>query len=49
MHCKRIRDDTHYWRRVEGYVAEHTEARFSHGLCPQCEMTHFAEGKDDSP
>jgi len=36
-HCKRIRDDQNYWSRVEEYLTAHTEAVFSHGLCPECE------------
>lgn len=35
--CKKIRDDKGYWNQVEKYVSEHTEARFSHGICPECE------------
>ncbi len=34
--CKRIRDDRGYWNQVEKYIAEHSEAQFSHGLCPDC-------------
>jgi len=34
--CKKIRDDQGYWRQVEVYVRDHTEAEFSHGLCPDC-------------
>jgi AmiR/NasT family two-component response regulator len=34
--CKKIRDDTGYWHEVEVYVRDHTEAQFSHGLCPDC-------------
>lgn len=34
--CKKIRDDQGYWSQVETYVAEKSEARFSHGLCPDC-------------
>lgn len=34
--CKRIRDDQGYWRTVETYVRDHTEAEFTHGLCPDC-------------
>ena len=34
--CKRIRDDQGYWRSVEAYVREHSEAEFTHGLCPDC-------------
>ena len=35
-YCKKVRDDQNYWRRVEDYVSEHSEARFSHGICPTC-------------
>jgi DNA-binding response OmpR family regulator len=35
-YCKRIRGDDQYWQQVEGYVAEHSEAQFSHGICPPC-------------
>jgi GAF domain-containing protein len=34
--CKKIRNDFGYWQQVEEYVAEHTEADFSHGLCDEC-------------
>ncbi len=34
--CKKIRDDFGYWRQVEDYIHEHSEADFSHGLCPDC-------------
>jgi len=34
--CKKVRDDTHYWHRVEAYVEAHSAARFSHGVCPEC-------------
>lgn len=35
-YCKSIRDDSDYWHRLEEYVTEHSEARFSHGICPPC-------------
>ncbi len=34
--CKRVRDDKGYWSQVEAYVSRHTEAQFSHGVCPEC-------------
>jgi sigma-B regulation protein RsbU (phosphoserine phosphatase) len=34
--CKKIRDDQNYWQEVECYVASHSEARFTHGICPAC-------------
>ena len=35
-YCKRVRTDQDYWDEVEEYIAEHTEVRFSHGICPEC-------------
>jgi DNA-binding response OmpR family regulator len=35
-YCKRIRGDKDYWQQIEQYVSEHTEAQFSHGICPEC-------------
>lgn len=34
--CKKIRDDQNYWHTVEAYISTHTNARFSHGFCPEC-------------
>jgi len=34
--CKKIRDDQGFWRQVEDYVHAHTDAQFSHGVCPDC-------------
>ena len=34
--CKKIRDDKGYWNQIEAYISEHSEAQFSHGICPQC-------------
>jgi sigma-B regulation protein RsbU (phosphoserine phosphatase) len=35
-YCKKIRDDQNYWQQVESYVGKHSEAKFSHSICPQC-------------
>ena len=35
-HCKKIRDDSGYWHQIEAYVRDHSEADFSHSLCPDC-------------
>jgi len=37
MYCKKVRDDKNYWQQVETYVSQRSEARFSHGICPECE------------
>jgi phosphoserine phosphatase RsbU/P len=42
-YCKRIRDDQNYWEQVESYISEHTEVRFSHGICPTCYQKALAE------
>jgi len=34
--CKKIRDDKGYWNLIEVYISEHTNADFSHGICPEC-------------
>ena len=34
--CKKIKDDKGYWRQIEAYIRDHSEAEFSHGLCPDC-------------
>jgi hypothetical protein len=35
-YCKSIRDDSDYWHKVEEYVTDHSDARFTHGICPKC-------------
>jgi PAS domain S-box-containing protein len=40
-HCKKIRDDKGFWEQVEMYVEKHTDAQFSHSLCPDCIGTYF--------
>lgn len=34
--CKKIRDDKGYWKQVENYLEEYSDAKFSHGMCPDC-------------
>ncbi len=36
MHCKKIRDDKQCWQQLEQYISEHSDAMFSHGVCPEC-------------
>ncbi len=45
--CKKIRDDKAYWRQVEQYVSEHSEAEFSHSICPDCVRKLYPEYADD--
>jgi len=43
MHCKEIRDDKGYWNQLEKYIAEHSEATFSHGICPECAKENYPD------
>ncbi len=45
--CKMIRDDEGYWHQVEVYVKEHSEAEFSHGLCPDCAQKLYPDHYND--
>jgi len=51
--CKKIRDDHGYWNRIESFISEHSDAEFSHGICPECAQKYFPdqmESKDhESP
>jgi len=41
MYCKRVRNEKNFWQQVETYVTDHSHARFSHGICAECEEKHF--------
>ena len=41
--CKKIRDDQGYWNRVETYIQKHSEATFTHSLCPECGPKYFPD------
>ena len=45
-YCKRIRSDDDYWEQVESYITDHTDALFSHGICPSC-LTKAMEDMDE--
>jgi len=54
LYCKKIRDDRNYWQQLDRYVSEHSEARFSHGICPDCyesvvkpELNRYFSSKSD--
>lgn len=44
-HCKKIRDDQGYWNRIESYIQAHSEAEFSHGICPDCARELYPDMK----
>lgn len=45
--CKKIRDDQGFWSQVETYIGKHSEAKFSHGICPDCIRKLYPELADD--
>ncbi len=46
--CKKIRDDKGYWSQIEIYIKEHSEAQFTHGLCPECAKELYGDLVDPS-
>ena len=47
--CKKIRDDSGFWNQLEAYVQRYSEARFSHGICPECEARFYQEFGKEKP
>lgn len=45
--CKKIRDDKGYWNQIESYIQDHSEAKFSHGICPECANKLYPEFFDN--
>ena len=41
-HCKKIRDDQGLWTQIEAYIRDHSEAEFTHGICPKCLKKHYS-------
>jgi len=41
--CKKIRDDRGYWNQIENYIRDHSQAEFSHGICPDCAKKLYPE------
>jgi hypothetical protein len=39
--CKKIRDDRGYWDQVESYITKHSDAKFTHGICPECSRKYY--------
>ncbi len=46
-HCKKIRDDAGYWRQVENYIQDRTDAQFTHSICPDCLKKYYPDIADD--
>jgi PAS domain S-box-containing protein len=49
-HCKNVRNDKGYWNRIETFIKDHSEAEFSHGICPECAKKYYPDFEfyDDS-
>ncbi len=48
MSCKKIRDDEGYWKQIELYIQQRSEAQFSHGICPGCARALYPDLYEDS-
>jgi AmiR/NasT family two-component response regulator len=48
-HCKKVRDDDGYWHQIESYIRAHSEAVFSHGICPDCFKVLYPDFVEDDP
>lgn len=46
-HCKRVKDDKGYWTQIEAYIRDHSEAEFSHGICPDCMKKLYPDFADE--
>lgn len=46
--CKRVRDDQGYWNQIEAYIRDHSEAEFSHSICPDCARKMYPEYINDT-
>lgn len=44
-YCHRIRTDKESWQRLEKYISEHSDAEFTHGICPECMEKHFGNNQ----
>ncbi len=47
--CKKVRDDDGYWHQVEVYIRDHSDADFSHSICPDCKKTLYSDVFSDVP
>ncbi|HSA22164.1 MAG TPA: response regulator, partial [Myxococcota bacterium] len=47
MHCKKVRDESQIWHRVEAYIEEHSQARVTHALCDECLARFYPAGEGE--
>ena len=43
MHCHQIRSDQQMWEKLEAYLSEHSEVKFSHSICPECAEKYYPD------
>jgi hypothetical protein len=48
-YCKRIRQEQGAWQQIEGFIQEHSQALFSHTICPECTEKEFGEFRRTHP
>ncbi len=48
-HCKKIRDDEGAWKQMEAYISQHSEAKFSHSICPRCAEELYPQFQGKKP
>jgi PAS domain S-box-containing protein len=48
-YCKKIRNDKNYWEQIESYISSHSNASFTHGICPDCATRVMSEIKNRKP
>ena len=46
--CKKIRDDAGYWNRLEEYISSHSDAHFTHGICPECSQKLYSSSSSNT-
>lgn len=46
-HCKKIRDDTGYWNKLEQFIEDRSDALFSHSICDSCLEKHYGIDEDE--
>ena len=47
-HCKSVRTDSGYYQQLETFISAHSDAQFSHGICPDCYQKYYPDDQDDS-
>jgi len=48
-YCKKIRNDKNYWEQIESYISSHSNASFTHGICPDCATKVMSEIRNMKP